>query len=496
MQPPALALVADVRRIKKIGAAGPYFFNRPMSPSLQKYLILLSITGISISSVFFSLQQELSWYDAQRIYLVLAAVLSATTLNRSDYSWIPTPIIIFLGIGIFSSIHSSHRYWSLVEVASMIGCILIALRIATIHTSLPRDTNYILLTTIYIITIGIIGAAIIAYTALLFELKEIDFWLLIQGFSNPRFFGQFSTLCIPILAAPILIENCKKRKIIYCLILSLFWWLTISSGTRGTILGLTLGLIAPTALNKQGKRLFILLTATAITGMILYAILNHIIPNTLDLKLTNKAIDRVSTSLSLREYLWIDAINATLESPLLGGGPMHFASIKNQIANHPHNSILQISSEWGLIALAFLLITLKTIASNIYKFLRTNEEKPSNSTIIATCLTTSLLSSSAQSLVDGNFVTPYSLLWISIISGWLWSYASQHTTQKNIFRNALIQIVSIFLIFILTIKVHQEAPKLKELDDIFIKNQGGIFKPRFWRQGSIEIANKSLTNTP
>lgn len=48
--------------------------------------------------------------------------------------------------------------------------------------------------------------------------------------------------------------------------------------------------------------------------------------------------------LSLREVLWKHAWAKIVEFPWLGIGPMHFASLKNPVANHPHQAMLQIAS--------------------------------------------------------------------------------------------------------------------------------------------------------
>src|SRR5690606_14553016 len=69
--------------------------------------------------------------------------------------------------------------------------------------------------------------------------------------------------------------------------------------------------------------------------------------------------------LSGRGALWQDALEMLYQNPALGGGPMTFAGLHHRLGSHPHSSVIQLASEWGLVA-AILVILL--VARGVWIF--------------------------------------------------------------------------------------------------------------------------------
>lgn len=74
--------------------------------------------------------------------------------------------------------------------------------------------------------------------------------------------------------------------------------------------------------------------------------------------------DLLRTTSSLRYELWMDAYRCWLQNPLVGCG-FYQLDDPNRSYAHPHNLLLQVLSEVGLIGLSFLAFIIFTILKNI-----------------------------------------------------------------------------------------------------------------------------------
>jgi len=120
-------------------------------------------------------------------------------------------------------------------------------------------------------------------------------------------------------------------------------------------------------------------------------------------------------SLSGREELWGMAWVQIQAHPWLGIGPMHFASLNMKFGAHPHNAVLQLASEWGVIATTAFILPVMFAVRRLIMYLR-RASIPDKKLLI--CLAASLLAAGIQSMVDGILVIPYTQIWLIFIAGW------------------------------------------------------------------------------
>jgi O-antigen ligase len=64
-----------------------------------------------------------------------------------------------------------------------------------------------------------------------------------------------------------------------------------------------------------------------------------------------------------------------LQNPWLGVGPLHFSSVRNPIAAHPHQAILQWLAEWGFIATILALTIIYYGIKKGFNFIKNNPEQ-------------------------------------------------------------------------------------------------------------------------
>lgn len=326
------------------------------------------------------------------------------------------------------------------------------------------------------------------YFATIFHANgQVDLWLLFSGFDNVRFFGQFSTLTLPLLVMPLLSGRCLGR--FRCLGIGLFflWWMqAIASGTRGTWLGVTVAAIAM-ALSGQAGRRWVLMQIFGVTGgLAAYLSLIDWLPSLVGMDVVRTAGDRLNTSLSSRDVIWSQAVEMIIQKPILGFGPMHFADIANPVAAHPHQAWLQWASEWGIPS-ALLMTGVVSYALWIaFRRLAASAHKTDELSHLYLCLFASVFASLTQSMVDGVLVMPYTQLWLTIISGWLLAIHWQHQIPRQDGTEHNWSYFVVGISFMLA-AVALCAILLRDYPASWVerRSQTEHFQPRFWVQGVI-----------
>ena len=326
----------------------------------------------------------------------------------------------------------------------------------------------------------------------------IDTDLLLEGFSNKRFYGQFQTFTLPLLALPLLRSYSNKIKLGALGLLSLWWMIAISGGTRGTWLGLTAATLVLLICGASGRRWVLWQVGAAILGGLLFLSFFSALPSYLGIETLNFAGDRLSTSLSAREIIWHQAWEMIKERPLLGFGPMHFADIPNPVAAHPHQAILQWACEWGIPSTLLVMWLVSKGLWATFRLIRANHRSTEPVDLLRVCLFASLIGALTQSMVDGVIVMPYSQLWLAIVVGWLMGihdFSTEPPAARAIAQKGWVAILTLAVVYLGYI-VFRDAPNLDQREQVYIQEHGGRFKPRFWMQGVIaQPAGRLLEQT-
>lgn len=442
----------------------------------------------------------MSWHDWQRAGEILLCATAAVYLLASRA---PLPFdrpsrrvlsAVTLG-GLLSSALASQPLWGLTEVALMASCLTLVL--ATGHL---RRTNGSGLDSVLVLGTTLICSLKLFqfYTAYLLSLASsdatIDLRQLMEGFANLRFYGQFITLTLPLLALPMLHNRLGHRIRIpaFCL-LAAWWMLAIASGTRGTWLAMATAMLLLTLTSTAGRHWARWQLLGAVSGLGIFWLLFNILPGWLNLEIGNHPGSRMTTSMSLRDSLWLQAWQMIKADPWLGAGPMHFATTHNGNAVHPHQALLQWMSEWGIPSATGLTWLLWQATTGIWKKLRSQSTQTTPDSILYLCLAASLLAGLAQSMIDGVIVMPYSQLWLCLLAGWLLALhtpeasPSQTSSMEQTAWRAGGAAAAAMLLIVMT----RDLPHLKEQQQEFRQTYGGHLMPRFWNQGLLAIGQDS-----
>jgi O-antigen ligase len=446
--------------------------------------------------------QPFDGHDSQRIAQILVALLCIGLLlaNGSRIPRIKRQDrvigLVILGGGIISALASAQPLWSLVELALLIACCGIASAFALARVS--HDSLFDKVMVIFVVLLCLLKCTgFLASTAAAFSSGThiLDTDLLLDAFSNKRFYGQFQTFTLPLLAMPLVLPCIKRSTKAWVFGLLACWWMiAICGGTRGTWLGMGVAAAVLAFCGRQGRRTIAWQLLAVVSGILLFWLLFSVLPGYLGVKVVNFAGDRLNASLSAREVIWSQAWEMIQQQPLLGFGPMQFASIFNPVAAHPHQAVLQWACEWGIPStLLIIWLIIKGIRAT-FVLIRKNENSNDPVDVIRVCLFASLVGALTQSMVDGVMVMPYSQLWLALIVGWLFGIHEHPVGCLKMVggtRHAWlgIQVISLMLLSYVVIR---DVPHLEEREDQFARDFGGNYQPRFWRQGIITQPHAKL----
>jgi len=441
------------------------------------------------------------WHDQQRLgqivvfviaVLVLVSTPSKETIFLEEGSPIRFLIVALLIAGSISALFARHVLWGLAEVGIVLGSLGIAGMVVILRQSLRRALDSMIIGALFFICTALTLQFFVAYLAVVVTGSgEINPAFLLDGFSNPRFYGQFVSLSLPILAIPMLVSSGLRRFYLPAAIILCLWWaISFTTGTRGTWLGMMVAAAILFFLGGGGRSWVKVHFFGALVGLALCFLWLNWLPSQFGLSVANSPVARLTTSLSLREVIWRQAIEMTMARPLLGFGPMHFADIPNAVAAHPHQALLQWSCEWGLpSAMVVAYLVLRALYSVMRVVLERGQSRREID-MLRICLLAAVVASLTQSMVDGVLVMPYTEIWLALIGGWLFAI-HQHSNgmsksgTKKLWWEYIWHVSLIMSVMLLVFVSVRDFSLLHIREERYAELFGGHLKPRFWAQGMI-----------
>jgi len=273
------------------------------------------------------------------------------------------------------------------------------------------------------------GAALVSVkfwvTQVLFLLEGKQFqWVSpFLDFANVRFFSQYQAyalLLIPLAAA--LPGMSRTWRIVVYFIAANFWALQWMAGSRAVWIGAVAGTIAVLALMRRGRIAWLGQQAMlVVSGALIYLLFSQVVasaPGATPVPGVSAAAEFGSQSDTDRMAMASTSLKMLVGHPLLGIGPGQWGLNQTAVKNaHPHNSALQLLSEYGLpaaaagIALGMLLLLFAVRA------LRAQTRQGASPVTASLCA--ALVMGLTDSLFSGNLIMPHSQILLCVIAGWL-----------------------------------------------------------------------------
>lgn len=459
------------------------------------------MTGLALfAGVAIDFVPELIWHDQQRmeqIVLLLIAALALATIWRKSLlvalARLPTPSSLALALGFTlgctSAVLAVYPRFAVLEW----GTLLLLLGVALVLSEQTRlggvgfDTWAIRLVVALATVIAL--KIMTGYAATIMEGARLNTLLLFEGtFSNRRVFGQVASMAIPLLACPLLgAEMPRVRRWSLFALLAVWWMLVIVSGTRGTWMALGVAAVVLAAVAWRASSNWLRIQTWALgAGALLFAVLFVGLPAWLGLEASlENRLARLS-DMNGRAELWALAWEQVHTHPWLGIGPMHLASIRNDFGAHPHNAVFQLAAEWGVPAALALIVPAVTGLFHLLAKLRRQEK---SADMLLVCLTASLLAASAQSMVDGVIVIPYSQTWLILVAGWVLGVYFRNGTRVTVIPDSRIMLlgISVLSLFAFATLLNGVLPEILNRAEATqaYADAGHLIPPRYWGVGWI-----------
>ncbi|WP_415775739.1 O-antigen ligase family protein [Shewanella oncorhynchi] len=333
------------------------------------------LLGTVFSFNFYYLVGIDSEYDLKRFLVIgfiwlaslgLCFVKDAEFIRLSRLTKVSLTILVVLAI--VSAFFSKHPFWGMVEITN-IGILIIAFYLFALSiNSMKRSILY------FAVYAGVLFFSVLTfakYILFLFfsyaDAQSFDIHGLLTGYVNVRFFNQLQVMVTPLLFLPFFVQGLAKFKRVSIVFVALHWAVLLQTEARGAMLSLILAsVVLFFFVDANTRKQFIsTMLQTMLFGICLWLVFIIIIPYWL----MDSVSFQIRTGSSGRLDLWLYVLKSIPERLWLGFGPMSFTWAEGKpLPNaHPHNSVMQLLYEYGVIS---SIVCIAWVLSRIYKRLR------------------------------------------------------------------------------------------------------------------------------
>ncbi|MCP4638602.1 MAG: O-antigen ligase family protein [Methyloversatilis sp.] len=440
-------------------------------PLVGSFFFLSSV----LAFVFYAITD---WYfhDLARLFQIMLALLSVFFLQRlrSEPSiglWLISLCMLVLSV-------RSGR-WGVIETLHILLLVFCVSAWSARLRQVPEpNLGYFLLlpAAAYLALILLPRWAALTFQGLSFELAAFFF-----GFENPRFFGHWVTLTLPLMVYLASKTAGPQMRHSLCWWVFIAFWVAflIASGTRGSWLALVVVTALLPFTGSGGRRLGWGMIQAGLSGILAYLLLFVLLPWVAQGDVTAPGAERIPelAQLSKREVLWGLALDGIRSNVLFGRGPMTFSTVPNPVGAHPHNLFLQVAYEWGCIGAVALAVFM--LRCGLHQLMKCRAEAGMERVTVMACIVAGVL----QAQVDGVLVMPFSQTLFAFLCAWLISLdPAKESVESGYWSRLRMSVCAIFLLIMST----PEIRDLRAWEQNALASSGvNLYFPRFWAQGFV-----------
>ncbi len=414
------------------------------------------------------------YHNHQRI-IQIALLLSMSLIALTSFLSIKEPMFrlvlnkksgilfsVFIFCGCLSALMSIEQSFSLLYTFHISLLILTMCYVSTINN---KKSILFIIYALLITHTSLILICLLNIIFTLFEQQPLNPYIIYSGFINIRFFNQVQVFILPFL---VLLLRFKSIQRIVFIVLFLNLLLIFIGQARGALLSFLVFSIFALALKTTLKKQVLIGLACFVLSCITFYALDS---------LNKGGAEILRTSSSGRIYLWFNTLsNLSLKHLFIGNGPGVFEMSLGSSApfSHPHNSIIEILNEWGLIALMCILTVVFTTLQKAITHLKKNKKD-----IITESLFYSFAIGITYSLFSGVHVMPVSQTLLFIMWGLLLGRINKKSNQNLTINKYLKALIAILFIFAWYLYLQKAISIYNNIDP----DKGYIYGPRFWSVG-------------
>lgn len=195
----------------------------------------------------------------------------------------------------------------------------------------------------------------IGYFAGIFEGTSTKREVLVHHFSSVRYLNHLQALFLPYFFYLMLFAFDRRIRSaagvvgVFTIIVMLY------CSARGALLGSVIGLVCVcVSYRKTLPNIILMLFAFLLLSVLGYIALFEILPNFFGVE--SAAPSEVNTTSSSRLDMWIEVFYLSFEGLLFGLGPMHYGYYTEFGFGHPHNLVLQLLTDYGVLVLIAVIV--------------------------------------------------------------------------------------------------------------------------------------------
>ena len=369
---------------------------------------------------------------------------------------------VFIFCGYLSALMSMEQSFSLLYTFHISLLILTMCYVGTINN---KKSILFIIYALLITHTSLILICLLNITFTLSEQQPLNPYIIYSGFINIRFFNQVQVFILPFL---VLLLKFKSIQRIVFIILFLNLLLIFIGQARGALLSFLAFSIFALALKTTLKKQVLLGLACFILSCIAFYALDS---------LNRGGAEILRTSSSGRIDLWFNTLSSlSLKHLFIGNGPGVFEMSLGSSApfSHPHNSLIEILNEWGLITLICILTAVFTTFKKAITHLKKHKKD-----IITESLFYSFAIGITYSLFSGVHVMPVSQTLLFIMWGLLLGRINKKRDQSISINKYLKALVATLFIFTWYLYLQKAISIYNNIDP----DKGYIYGPRFWSVG-------------
>ncbi|NMP03006.1 O-antigen ligase family protein [Pseudoalteromonas arctica] len=369
---------------------------------------------------------------------------------------------VFIFCGYLSALMSAEQSFSLLYTLHISLLILTMCYVGTINN---KKSILFIIYALLITHTSLILICLLNIIFTLFEQQPLNPYIIYSGFINIRFFNQVQVFILPFL---VLLLKFKSIQRVVFTILFLNLLLIFIGQARGALLSFLAFSIFALALKTTLKKQVLIGLACFVLSCITFYALDS---------LNKGGAEILRTSTSGRIDLWFNTISSlSLKHLFIGNGPGVFEMSLGSSApfSHPHNSLIEILNEWGLIALICILAVVCTTFKKAITHLKYHKKD-----IITESLFYSFAIGITYSLFSGVHVMPVSQTLLFIMWGLLLGRINKKNNQSLTINKYLKALIAILFIFTWYLYLQKAISIYNNIDP----DKGYIYGPRFWSVG-------------
>lgn len=331
-----------------------------------------SILLIISFGINFFLFDARSIFDNQRYLQVGAlALILFSFLDRRFFTVISNSLVkhrmsagLMVGSAFLAVFLSRFPYYASLEFLNTLLLSVLALYVARCVSNLGEAFEYIVVTMLLICFSLYYFQFFIGYVAGLLEGTSTKREVLVHHFSSVRYLNHLQALFLPYFFYQMLFGQDRRLRFLAWVVGVLSVIVMLYCSARGALLGSALGLVCVCVFyRKMLSSIVLKLFIFLLLSVLGYIALFEFLPDVFGAK--SAAPSEINTTSSSRIDMWIEVISLSSESLFFGLGPMHYGFYSGFGFGHPHNIVLQLLTDYGLIALIGASVCISKVISAV-----------------------------------------------------------------------------------------------------------------------------------